>query len=281
MSSIELFVLYHYSHYTQNSRSIIGSSLKVLVPVALLSILNASPTIVERRLFYWMSNSNINQSKISGTDDDKIFNFTRNPDNLDENTSEDKISSVFKKLVDEHLIFKIIQVFTLTIIPAFMLIYYNLKIFQGVIKRQRLLIPRERIFNQQLKVRKGGKKKEYDLKKSIEEWQKASQTATSNLKENDEDKAPINAIKCYPTIGTFKHTTDLLTLPVTLPGIDAEGHYANSTQRSSSSGSSTCSTASNKRQYEDKLAFENMVNILIFKKRFVCCINKFGLFLNS
>ena len=237
--------------------------------------MNASPTMLERRLFYWMSNSNINKTEVSGPDDDdNIFNFTRNPDNLDSNTSDENISNVFKKLVDEHLIFNIIQVFTLTIIPAFMLIYYNLKIFQGVIKRQRLLIPRERIFNQQLKVRKGGKKKEYDLKKSIEEWQKASQTATSNLKENDVDKAPINAIKCYPTIGTFKHTTDLLTLPVTLPGIDAEGHYSTTTQRSSASGSSTCSTASNKRQYEDKLAFENMVNILTFKKQILFVLHE-------
>ena len=58
-----LFSFFH-SHYTQNSRSIIGSALKILVPVALLSILNSSPTIVENRLFIWMANSNDNETDV-------------------------------------------------------------------------------------------------------------------------------------------------------------------------------------------------------------------------
>ena len=275
LSLIDEFYFLH-SHYTQNSRSIIGSALKILVPIAMLSILNASPTIVEKRLFIFddsYSNSHGNETDVlvpaesfstnnqalDTSTDIESFNLTsRNFDVKNISTSEDEMSDVFQRLVDEHLIFNIIQVFTLTIVPAFMLIYYNVRIFQGVIDRQKLLIPRERIFNQQLKQKKKGKKKEYDLETTIEEWQKVSERTASTLQQSETDKITFDAIKYYPTIGTFKHTTDLLTLPVTLPGIELEEHCSSPEQLSSRS--SLTYGASNKRQYEDKLAFENMVS---------------------
>ena len=267
-----LFSFFH-SHYTQNSRSIIGSALKILVPVALLSILNSSPTIVENRLFIWMANSNDNETDILVPDesfktenvaldssaDIESFNLTTKAfDVKNSTTSEEEMSNAFERLVNEHLILNIIQVFTLTIVPAFMLIYYNVRIFQGVIERQKLLIPRERIFNQQLKQKKRGKKKEYDLETTIEEWQKVSERTASTLQQSETDKMALDAIKYYPTIGTFKHTTDLLTLPVTLPGIELDENSSSPQQLSSRS--SITYGASNKRQYEDKLAFENMVS---------------------
>ena len=245
----------------------------------MLSILNASPTIVERRLFIWMANSHVNETDVFvptesfGTEnlvfdtspDVESFNLTTTAfDVKNISTSDEEMSNVLQRLVDEHLFFNIIQVFTLTIVPAFMLIYYNVRIFQGVIDRQKLLIPRERIFIQKLKQKKGGKKKEFDLETTIEEWQKVSERTASTLQQSKTDKIALDAIKYYPTIGTFKHTTDLLTLPVTLPGIELEEHCSSPEQLSSRS--SITYGASNKRQYEDKLAFENMVSYLLVHK---------------
>ena len=238
----------------------------------MLSILNASPTIVEKRLFTWM-NSHVNETDVlipaesfatenlafDSSADIESFNLTpKASDVRNITTSEEEMSNVFQRLVDEHLIFNIIQVFTLTIIPTFMIIYYNVRVFQGVIDRQKLLIPRERIFNQQLKQKRKGKKKEYDLETTIEEWQKVSERTANTLQQSETDKITLDAIKYYPTIGTFKHTTDLLTLPVTLPGIELEENRSSPEQLSCRS--SLTYGASNKRQYEDKLAFENMVS---------------------
>ena len=220
-----------------------------------------------------MANSNDNETDIlvpaesiktenlalDSSADIESFNLTTKAfDVKNSTTSEEEMSNAFERLVNEHLILNIIQVFTLTIVPAFMLIYYNVRIFQGVIERQKLLIPRERIFNQQLKQKKRGKKKEYDLETTIEEWQKVSERTASTLQQSETDKMALDAIKYYPTIGTFKHTTDLLTLPVTLPGIELEENRSSPEQLSSRS--SLTYGASNKRQYEDKLAFENMVS---------------------
>ena len=251
------------SHHIQDSRSIIGSVLKILGPTTIISVLNASPTFVERRLFDWLSNSNPNETEISfeppstGTLHSKSFphneSFNATMSSNDSTigpATDEQISNQFQQLVNEYLIFNIIQVFTLTLIPCGLLIYYNIRIFEGVIARQKLLIPREKIFNQKLKEKEKGRKKEYDdlEKTTIEEFKTTS----------DRNVFPFTGnVKCYPTIGTFKHTTDLLTLPVTLPGIDIDEQYSNSTQRSSTN-SLPCG-ASNKRQYEDKLAFDNMV----------------------
>ena len=266
--------LFSYSHYTKNSRCIIVSALKVLVPVAMLSVLNASPTFVERRLFNWISKSQVDQTEVLGpkesisnetlslvnSSDTQAFNFANETNGMKNGTipQEEMSKNVFQQLVDENLIFNIIQVFTLTIVPAFLLIYYNLRIFQGVIERQKLLIPRERIFNKQLKEKKKGNKKEYDLETTIEEWKKESEKTSSSYRQSEKDVMTCNAIKLYPTIGTFKHTTDLLTLPVTLPGVDMDDDCSSPAQRSSKNSITYC--ASNKRQYEDKLAFENMVS---------------------
>lgn len=235
--------------------------------------MNASPTIIESRLFDWLSNSQLNLTDISGSSEaqtietlhskalpyDDTFNSMINSNDSGIGTAIDEpISTKFQELVNEYLIFKIIQVFALTLIPSGLLIYYNLRIFHGVIERQRLLIPRERIFNQKLKEKKKGKKKEYDLEATIEEWQKTAEETINHLQKSNEDNAPFNTVKFYPTIGTFKHTTDLLTLPVTLPGIDIEAKHLD-TQRSSINSLG----ASNKRQYEDKLAFDNMVSLLL------------------
>ena len=130
----------------------------MLTPVVIVATLNALSTIFERRIFHCLSTlgslckgkfapfyyigTDLNDTGTLGatTDQTTIESIDKISDLNEQNFDCLQEEATYKQLVDENIVFSTIQVFTLTIIPLALIVYYNLRILYGVIERQKLLI---------------------------------------------------------------------------------------------------------------------------------------------
>lgn len=257
--------------------------IKYLLPPIFGAILNAAPTIVERRISNWLASVENCEEK-QGISQEDTLKSNKPDDGVQASPFANQIAPInnasygclldvptYQQLIDENLTFNLVQVITLTTIPLSIILYYNLRIFRGINERQKLLVPFRRKFSQGLETKKertnklsskfGSKIEEVHTVSHSPSYQKALKDGSLLSNNEQSEISNPSVIKSYPTISVLKQTIDTLTLPVTLPMIEVGGHQgiASNFEENHNTFSQGVSV---KRRYEDKISLCNMVSVI-------------------